>query len=200
VDELVVIAAHGPEYSFLCRRSLAPSVAVTIIDTGSGTVVDADVVLDDGCHPTGAYLWAYEHLVADAYLFIQDSMTAVTPNPLPWFREQMPDLGTVAWGRFPMQWDNPEQRARVEAAYPGVHPPHGILGPIFYVNRKSLDVLAEKGLLPAVPTNRMEAQGTERAWAYAFAAAGLPVAGPEWNPGEMAVGFGPFKKVWAGRP
>lgn len=201
MNELIVIAAHGPDYIGGCRASLAdcPTRRI-VIDTGSGTVPEADVTLPGG-HPTAAYRWAYDHWPTDRYLFIQDSMLALKSDVTTWFREQMPaDVGAVAWGKFPEQWDNTEQRHEVEAQYPGIKPGWGILGPIFYASRAALDVLAASALFPRVPETRLQAQGTERGWAYAFTAAGIPVAGPTWEPERMKLEWGPFRKVWANRP
>lgn len=206
MSELIVVACHGPEWIGQCRASLAEhppdaGAAPVFIDT-SGTISHGADVWIKGGHPTGAYLWAVEQYAAyDRFLFIQDSMTFLA-NPLPWFRDQWTGSGAVAWQRFPMQWDTHEQRQAVEDRYPSVYPSHGIFGPVFYTDRGSLDLLRERDLLPAVPQNRMDAQGSERAWAYAFAAAGLPVVGPEWNPEALKAGdpVGPFRKVFANRP
>lgn len=198
MEELIVIACHGPDWIGQCRQSLH-GLPLLVVDTGPEWTGLADVRIDGG-HPTAAYLWAYDNYRADRYLFVQDSMTAFG-DPLPWFSNQLPaEGGAVAWGRFLMQWDTVEQRQHVEDQYPGVDADFGIFGPVFYTDRASLDLLAAKDLFPQIPRTRMEAQGTERAWAYAYAAAGLPVVGPEWSHHEMQRQFGPFRKVWAKRP
>lgn len=205
MTELVVVACHGPDWIGQCRATLAehpPDAGASwvFVDT-SGTITNGADVSIQGGHPTGAYLWAVEQYAAfNRFLFIQDSMTVLT-NPLPWFRDQWPGSGAVAWQRFPMQWDNDEQRAEVEDRYAS-RPSHGIFGPVFYTDRASLDVLAAEDLLPAIPQTRMQAQGSERAWAYAFADGGLPVVGPEWDPHALKAGDprGPFRKVFANRP
>lgn len=196
MNELVVVACYGLESDWhkQCRAALepflSPETPALFVDTAGGG------------HPTGAYLAAYERTEFDRYLFIQDSMTALA-DPLPWFRDQWQGSGAVAWQKFPQQWDGAEQLRWVRDQYPGTPmPSYGIFGPVLYTDRVSLDLLAGKGLLPKVPTNRLEAQGTERAWAYAFTAAGLPVAGPMWDPAAMQSeqGFGPFRKTFARRP
>lgn len=201
MDELIVVAAHGPDWIGPCLDSLAEHTTgrVLVVDTGSRTVPGAHQVLPGG-YPTGAYRWAYEHEPAGRYLFMQDSMTAVA-DPLPWFRDQLPDGGgAVAWGLFPMQWDDAGQADWVQSRYPGATALAGIFGPVFYADHASLERLAAADLLPPAPASRWEAQATERAWAFAFAAAGLPVAGPVWDSARMRAGFGPFAKTWAGRP
>jgi hypothetical protein len=199
MNELIVVAAHGPDFAGQCVASLPPDASRLVVDTGSGTVPNPDVVLPGG-HPTAAYRWAYENTDADRFLFIQDSMTAIVDDPVKWFRDQLPEPGAVAWGLFGMAFDTYDQQQWVQNQYPGPIPALGIMGPIFYTSRATLDLLDEAGLLPAIPADRMQAQGTERAWAFAFDRAGVPVVGPMWNHGAMQVGFGPFRKVWAGRP
>lgn len=202
MNELIVVACHGPDWIGQCRESLrehAPAATTLFVDT-SGTVAHGADVAIQGGWSTGVYLWAFEQYAAcDRFLFVQDSMTALA-DPLPWFRGQWPGSGASCWGKFPMQWDNSDQALRVAARYPGVAPAHGIFGPVFYTDRHSLDLLRKRELFPTLPTCRLDAQTAERSWAYAFASAGLPVVGPEWDPEGMKVGVGPFRKVWANRP
>jgi hypothetical protein len=202
VKELIVVACHGGAWIQQCNESLAEHAAdadAVFIDTGRDLSHGADVGIDGG-YSTGAYLWAVEQYAAyDRFLFMQDSMTALA-DPLPWFRDLWRGSGAACWALFPMQWDNAGQAAEVSSAYPLAAPRHGIFGPVFYTDRASLDVLANGGLLPKIPQSRLDAQTAERSWAYAFATAGMPVTGPEWNPAQMQVGLGPFKKTWAARP
>lgn len=201
MNELIVVACHGPDWISQCVDSLREhtDTPVLTIDTGGSTAHGADVAIQGG-YSTGAYRWAYEQYAAyDRFLFIQDSMTALV-DPLPWFRDQWPGAGASCWGLFPMQWDNYEQAMQVGARYPAVAPAEGIFGPVFYTDRASLDILAKQDLLPPRPDSRLDAQAAERQWAYAFATAGLPVVGPGWDPGRMQSEFGPFRKVWAARP
>lgn len=190
VNELIVIAAHGPDWVDQCNESLPDGPHRVVRYSG-------------GDYSTGVYLRTYrEYGAIDRFLFIQDSMTSVAGDPLPWFRDQHTPGSVVAWQRFPMQWDTAEQEHAVWSRYPGVSPSHGIFGPVFYCERATLDLLDAQGLLPEVPSTRLEAQGAERAWAYAFAAAGVPVVGPEWEPFKLTANepVGPFRKVFAARP
>lgn len=202
MNELIVVACHGPDWIGQCRASLlehAPGVDTVFIDTSGSLAHGADIATHGG-YSTGCYLWAYEQYAAyDRFLFIQDSMTALA-DPLPWFRDLWPGAGVACWGLFPMQWDTHEQAMQVMARYPGVQPEHGIFGPVFYTDRASLDLLAKRDLLPPRPTCRLDAQAAERQWAYAFSTAGLPMVGPPWEPEGMKAGVGPFKKTWAARP
>lgn len=150
--------------------------------------------------PTGKLYWALDCSHGfDRFLLMQDSML-VLADPLPWFRDQWQGSGAVAWQRFPMQWDTPDQCHAVEARYRS-RPSHGIFGPIFYTDRASLLELDARGLLPETPHDRLSANATERAWAYAFEQAGMPVVGPEWRPDLITAGlpFGPFVKKLANR-
>jgi hypothetical protein len=193
MKELVVVAYHGTQWVGQCVASIT-GTPVLAVDTGPlGPAPNQ--------HPTGAYLWAYRNYPADRYLFIQDSMTAIEPDPCGWFRDQLGDAGAVAWGKFGLAFDTVEQESWVRQQYEGwAWPGTGIVGPIMYVPRESLDLLSEKQLLPWPPTNRIQAQGTERAWGFAFHAAGLQVAGPMWDKGRMEAAWGSFRKVWAARP
>lgn len=202
MKELIVVACHGGDWIEQCNESLAehaPSADVVFVDTGSSVAHGADVAIDGG-YSTGAYLWAYQQYAAyDRFLFLQDSMTAIA-DPMPWFRDLWQGTGAACWALFPMQWDNPGQAAEVAAKYPLAAPRHGIFGPVFYTDRATLAVLDKAGLFPKIPENRLDAQTAERSWAYAFATAGFPVMGPEWNPTQMEQAFGPFRKTWAARP
>lgn len=192
MEAVTVVAYNGGAFLGPCLASIPGRVVA--VDTGHEGP-------RPGQHPTGAYLWAYETVKADAYLFIQDSMTAVIPDPVGWFTDRCPDGGVAAWALFPMQWDGTEQEEWVRGQYPDADPKCGIFGPIFYAPRAALDSLAERGLLPKAPTNRIEAQATERSWSFAFAAAGIPVVGPIWDrPAMENSGLGPFRKTWAARP
>jgi len=57
------------------------------------------------------------------------------------------------------------------------------------------------GLFPTTPQDKLQAQGTERAWAWAFKQAGLPVVSMDmWDKSRMESGQYPvFRKVWGGR-
>src|ERR1043166_5180305 len=153
MNELIVVACHGPDWIGQCRASPdehAPGASVVCIDTSGSTAHGANVAIQGG-YSTGVYLWACEQYAAyDRFLFIQDSMTALA-DPMPWFRDQWPGSGAFCWGLFPMQWDNYDQAVAVGTRYPWVAPQHGIFGPVFYTDRASLDLLAKQDLLPEMP-------------------------------------------------
>jgi hypothetical protein len=205
MKELVVVASHDPDRAIACVASWkARGVTPVLLDTGLGTIPDADANVGP-IWQTGAFLYAYREYDVDAFLFTQDTITVVGDDPVGWFRRRMPHetLGAVGWQLFPLAWDTDAQRTYVEDCYgPGVHwarPSVGIVGPVFYVTQQSLDRVAEHGLLPPVPTNREEAAGTERAWAYSFKLAGIPLVGDPFLPDEVPARVtmhGPLKKDW----
>jgi hypothetical protein len=167
------------------------------------TYTGGDLLVQDtsaGGHPTGAYIKAFhEWPEYESYLFIQDSMRGIVDDVTAAFREHGSDV--VAWGLFEMGWDGPDQMRWVLRQYPArVKPTHGIFGPVFYATRGAMEK-AERWF-PDIPSNRLEAQGTERAWAYTFAAANIEVGSlGDWSNELMAHGPYPvFRKVFALRP
>lgn len=126
----------------------------------------------DGGYTTGAFKAAFNKHYYRSYLFVQDSIRANVDDCVAPFRENGKDV--VAWGTFPLFFDDPYQEKWVLEQYPGqFHPKKGIFGPIFYATRRAITKLSDKRLLPATPPNKLMEQGTERAWAYACLRAGL---------------------------
>lgn len=141
---------------------------------------------------------------ADAYLVVQDTMEPLIDLVAAPFEDMAEEKSTsaVAWARFPMFFDSPEQEMRVLQQYPYVErPSHGIFGPVFWVERKTLEQMDKYGRFPKAPENKEHANGTERAWAYAFAAFGIkPAFLQEWSEAHLSSGDAlPFRKVYAGR-
>ncbi len=159
----------------------------------------------DGGHPSQALIRAFrfDRQRHDSYLLLQDTLEPLVEDVVTPFREKSKgNTIPVAWARFPLFFDTPEQKDRVEKQYPHMAPPeHGIFGPIFYVPRKVLERLDRFHRLPKTPESKMDAQGTERAWAYAFALLGItPAHLHDWSNEHVASGDAlPFRKVFAGR-
>ena len=127
-----------------------------------------------GGHPSKAFIDAYRKHYYHSYLFLQDSLRGNVDDVVAPFR----DVGAeaVAWGSFPMFFDDDYQRKWVLEQYPGrTVPRRGIFGPIFYATRKAMRKLEDRRLFPQTPPNKLMAQGTERAWAIAFDRAGISV-------------------------
>lgn len=157
-----------------------------------------------GGHPSAAFVRAYEqHPDFHSYLFLQDSLRGTVDDVVKPFRDYSEEHGypVVAWGFFPMFFDNGEQQNWVESQYAReVRPRNGIFGPIFYATNDAMR--QAKPFFPRSPENRLQAQGTERAWAYTFEAAGVPFGAlGAWSNEGMASGNYPvFQKVFANRP
>lgn len=133
------------------------------------TFKGGDVVVWDtssGGRETGAYINAYRKHYYHSYLFLQDSLIGNVDDCVAPFRENGKEV--VAWGTFPMFFDDQHQAVWVANQYPGTtFPRKGIFGPVFYATRKALQRIERKGWLPKPPPNKLMAQGTERAWAFA---------------------------------
>lgn len=188
-DTLIVVAAYDDRFK-------------DNIETFTG----GDVVVWDtsgGGRETGAYINAFRKHYYRSYLFVQDSIRGQVDDVVAPFRDHGGDA--VAWGRFRFFFDDQQQADWVCRQYPGPRlPTWGIFGPIFYATRKALKKLEDRDLFPELPPNKLMAQGTERAWACAFQAAGIPVEtlsdcitdgeSPRLFPAD-----GTFAKTFAGR-
>jgi hypothetical protein len=206
MSDLVVIAAHGNEHIGPCLASLGDRYPILVVDTASPEpiVVPEGVQLHRmrySTYQTGAYLWAYEEVEADNYLFLQDSLRALQPDYVEPFRAGQPERGCAAWAiyfskstinlDFGQHWYSPP-----------CNPTFGIFGSIFYTNRSSLDELAARQLLPPVPRRKIHDMQNEWMWSWAFHEAGMEVRtiGGEWNHEYMMAGKFPiFSKQWANR-
>jgi hypothetical protein len=188
---LIVSATYDDAYRDWYDRLPEPKVRVSTAEGG---------------HPSAAFIRAYraDKKRHQAYLFLQDSLEPTTEDVVAPFvaASQAHKAPFVAWARFPLFFDTGEQRARVEQQYPYVaQPPFGVFGPIFWVTRKEMEYLDRHHRFPKTPRDKMDAQGTERAWAYAMAAMGTRVAAlHDWSNEFLASGEAtPFRKVFAGR-
>jgi len=189
IENLVVVASHGKEHIDKCRESLGDQYEVLVLDE--------DMMPFPG-YTTGKYLWAYWNYPAKNYLFIQDSMEALSDEDyiMPFWEKGSP----CAWVVFSMFWDSPKQKELGTHYFEGEPPEQGIFGPVFYVSRKHLDILRDKQLLPPIPVNKEQAQASERFWAWAFANAGIEVkALHPFSKDSMQTGLTPFKKTFADR-
>lgn len=138
------------------------------------TLHGGDIVVMDtskGGHPSKAFIDAYRQNYYRSYLFLQDSLRGNVEDVVEPFRGKEE---VVAWGTFPMFFDDEQQGNWVLKQYPGhTMPRRGIFGPIFYATRRAMQRMESKGLFPKTPPNRLMAQGTERAWAFACDWAGI---------------------------
>ena len=152
-----------------------------------------------GGHPSAAFIRAYhKNPEFDSYLFLQDSLEPTASDVVAPFK--FADAEVVGWARFPMFFDNEYQQEWVLRQGFTVQPLYGIFGPIFYATRAAME--RAEMWFPRTPRNRLEAQGTERAWAFTFQQAGdKPVFLHEWSNQHLSSGDAyPFKKTFALRP
>ncbi len=185
-DILVVIPHVNDDYPLAKFHWGNPKVDVLTVDTSTGG------------YPTGAIKMVYHSYITYwAYLFVQDSMWPTSPDYLDDFLDS--GYRVMAWATFPLGFDSDEQKHYVKDQYPGVEVDRGIFGPVFYSERSAMT--QAEPFFPATPLNRMEAQGTERAWAYCFEAAGVPFGAIRHaDPRELHGVIPPLRKEYAGRP
>lgn len=156
-----------------------------------------------GGYTTKAYIDAYRKHYYRSYLFLQDSLRGNVADVVAPFKDNGAEA--VAWGTFPMFFDEPLQAKWVLDQYPGrTMPRRGVFGPIFYATRKAMRRLEDKRLLPHPPPNKLMEQGVERAWAFAFDWAGIKLGSlsecitdgesPRLFPADQT-----FTKTFAGR-
>lgn len=188
-DTLIVVAAYDDSFAHNLE-----------------TIKGGDVIVWDtsqGGHPSKAYIDAFRKHYYRSYLFLQDSLRGNVEDVVQPFRENGKDV--VAWGTFDFFFDDQLQAQWVLSQYPGARVPmRGIFGPIFYATRKAMKKLEDKRMFPETPPNHLMAQGTERAWAFAFYQAGIPVgqlsdcvtdgSSPRLFPADKT-----FTKTFAGR-
>ena len=167
---------------------------IDALRAGPHEVIRADT--SRGGHPSAAFVRAYhQYPDEEAYLFTQDSCAPTAADVVAPF--EFADAPVVAWARFPMFFDNDYQAQWVLQQGFTTQPLYGIFGPIFYATREAME--AAEMYFPRTPRNRLEAQGTERAWAFTFSQVGIkPRALHEWSNGHLASGDAyPFKKTFA---
>lgn len=188
-DNLVVVAAYDKQYIDGCLESLGDKYPVVVMDTSGGG------------HPTGAYIRAFKEHPAKNYFFMQDSMKAKQPDFLEPFIERLPGNDAVAWAIFKQSFDTATQEDWAKQFYKGEYPGIGIFGPIFYTSRDTLKKLEKLNLLPPIPTNKAEAQSTERMWSWSLFEAGMKLAMIDWwDDTKLRDGSFPiFTKTFGGR-
>jgi hypothetical protein len=188
---LIVSATYDDSYPVWYERLPSPKIRVSTAEGG---------------HPSAAFINAYrfDRDRHRSFLFLQDSLEPMVEDVVAPFTEyaERKRVPVVGWAGFPLFFDDAEQQHQVESQYPYVpRPATGIFGPIFYAERKALERLDRLGRFPKRPNDRAEAQGTERAWAYAFACVGIQVGYLHpWSNEFVSSGDAlPFRKVFMGR-
>lgn len=159
-----------------------------------------------GGHPSQAFINAFrdDRRKHRAYLFLQDSLEPMMDEVTIPFEAvaATTKADIVGWARFPLFFDTPEQEHRVAAQYAWVQRPQwGIFGPIFWATRKVMERMEKQYRFPLAPEDKIQAQGTERAWAFAANAVAAKVSFlHDWDNTFLTSGDAlPFKKFFAGR-
>lgn len=219
IEDLIVIATNNNKKILTDMLTTAnPAHNFLIVDTGS----EVDYVTNLPAefpnlkltvtrtpykgYAWGAYLWAYNNFPAQNYLFLHDSIVVLKKDYLERFKAVAPKLGIAAWTHFRFHYGPQTQRKWVSRKL-GVEgkkndPKHGVFGPIFYCNQRTLDRLKEKGLLFPYPPNKDIADATERAISVALKIAGYEnkqVVNQYMDGKITSDDYGFFKKVFVRR-
>jgi hypothetical protein len=124
--------------------------------------------LDYGCYDSGAYIWAYQNIPSNNYIFLQDSIEILNPNYISIIKNKLQEFDVVAGFDFPYNYDpNPEQKPWVESDIEfSDYPQQGIFGPMFSARKSILDKIPKHWL--KFPTDKLLQQGMERRWSLMF--------------------------------
>jgi len=123
--------------------------------------------LEYDCWDSGAYIHAYKNYSAENFIFLQDSLRITNPNVFKIISERLQNTDILGLFNFFYSYDSTEQQNWVEDGIPfNSLPDCGIFGPIFSINKNSMDKIPNDWL--KYPTNKMQACGMERRWALMF--------------------------------
>lgn len=120
------------------------------------------------CRDSGAYIHAYKNFPSDKYIFLHDSVYINNPNFIVEMDNALDSHDVVPVFNFEFGYDNYEQQVWAEKNLPQItnYPKYGFIGPIFGVNRSTLDTFPSDWFIE--PSNKMEGCGMERRWAVMF--------------------------------
>lgn len=185
---MIVIATHNDSKLLfeICQNLIRINLhnqKVLIVDTNSDNsdfiknfntlkkVYDQFLFLrtDIKCWDSGAYIKAYQSFPnEEKFIFLQDSL--MIPGKSKFIEHSLEFLDkydVVAWTNFQYKFDNEQQEKWSEdGLIKGITPIDAIFGPIFSVNKKTLDLLPKEWL--KIPSNKNEACGMERRWSAMF--------------------------------
>jgi len=115
---------------------------------------------------SGAFIYAYNTYVADSYIFLQDSISIKNKDLFNELNDLLSKYDVVPFFNF--RYDHFSQRWAEEDLSPFIHsyPEFGIFGPIFAVNRSTLNRIPNEWLIP--PTTKEQACAMERRWSLMF--------------------------------
>jgi hypothetical protein len=119
------------------------------------------------CWDSGAYIWAYNNLKSERYIFLQDSLRILDKNYIKLIDQNLDLYDVVAHINFKYHYENEEQKNWVEDGILfNELPEDAIFGPIFGVKKTTLDKIPSYWLKH--PTNKNEGCGMERRWSLMF--------------------------------
>jgi hypothetical protein len=124
--------------------------------------------LDYTCYDSGAYMWAYQNLKADSWIFLQDSIEIINPDWIQEIDNLLKEYEVVAGFDFPYSYDpHPLQKPWVESNIEFInYPESGIFGPMFSVRNSTMDKIPKHWF--KWPTEKLMQQGMERRWSLMF--------------------------------
>lgn len=213
IDTLVIVPTfNGKEILEKLLLTFPENVDLLVVDTGSDNYYLTEVKdkfpnlkmqickLPFRGYGWGAFLWAYWNYPAKNYFLMQDSMEIIDPNFVEVFKSIQPQRGVACWGEFGFDYCFEEATNWIKSMYKFETPPEkGIFGPIFLINRETIDELRDRQLLFPFPVNKLLMTACERALPVALMLAGMEQRSYKdyWSCDEMSGGtFGVFKKNW----
>jgi hypothetical protein len=185
---VIVVATHNDsallvEICLNLSRINLYNQKVLIVDTNSDDIVFKEnfsklskvfknflfTRMDYKCWDSGAYINAYLNFPnEEKFIFLQDSlMIPDRSNFIETSIKLLDKYDVVPWTNFQYKFDNEEQRKWAEDGLAlNTYPTDAIFGPIFSVNRKTLDELPKDWL--KTPSNKNEGCAMERRWSGMF--------------------------------
>lgn len=139
---------------------------------------------DYKCRDSGAFIHAYKNFPSEKYIFLHDSTYINNPNFIVEMDAALDSNDVVPIFNFGFGYDNHEQQVWAEQNLPPIYqyPKYGIIGPMFGVNKSTLDRLPPQWLIE--PSNKIEGCGMERRWAVMFHLIGARVKFLDYIPPE----------------
>jgi hypothetical protein len=124
--------------------------------------------LDYKCYDSGGYIWAYQNLKSDNWIFLQDSIEIIRPDFIKKIDNKLEQYEVVGGFDFPYSYDpNELQKPWVETDIEFEdYPELGIFGPMFSVRNTTMDRIPKHWL--KYPPNKLMQQGMERRWSLIF--------------------------------
>jgi hypothetical protein len=143
--------------------------------------------IENKCWHFGAFFHAYQsYKTEDKFIFLQDSLTIVNSNLILEWDSLLNEFDVVPWANFGYWHQNEEARAYTEDDLPNSDKPtDSIFGPIFGINKSSLDKIPKEWIKPI--TNRVEGCAMERRLSLMFHILKLKKHYIDYEEGDFAV-------------